>query len=167
MSDHRSIEKLAANHDIAAFTSGEAALDQFLHRHALGNQSAGSAQTYVATENGRVIGYYTLSVGQVAHENAAVRIARGMPRYPIPVMLLARLAIATDRQGIGLGPGLLKDALLRTVSAAEIAGIRAMLVHAKNERAKGFYEHFGFTASPTDPLHLYLLLKDAKKMLDL
>lgn len=160
----RRIEKLNSSHVLSAFDCGADALNTYLKRHALSNQSAGSAQTHVALEDDRPIGFYTLTVAQAAHAEAGPRVAKGMPRYPIPVMLLARLAIDVSAQGKGLGAGLLKDAILRTLQAADIAGIRAMLVHAKDENARQFYEYFGFAPSPTDPLHLFLLLKDARKM---
>lgn len=160
----RAIEKLAAAHDLSAFDCGVETLNVWLRRFAFSNQNAGSAQTWVAVEDGRVVGFYSLAVAQIAHEDAGARVAKGMPRHPIPVMLLARLGIALTEQGRGLGSGLLKDAILRTLQAAEIAGIRALLVHAKDESPKRFYEHFGFIPSPTDPLHLLLLLKDARRI---
>jgi predicted N-acetyltransferase YhbS len=109
-----------------------------------------------------VAGYYTLVVGSVEYEGAPERLRKGLARHPVPVMLLARLAIATSWQGKGLGAGLLKDAMLRTLQAADIAGIRAFVVHAKDDAAKTFYERFDFTPSPSDPDHLFRLLKDIR-----
>jgi predicted N-acetyltransferase YhbS len=104
-------------------------------------------------------------VGQVEYDDAPQRLTKGLARHPVPIMLLARLAIATTWQGKGLGAGLLKDAMLRTLQAAEIAGIRAFAVHAKDDVAKAFYEHFDFDPSPSDPYHLFRLLKDIRALL--
>ena len=159
------IEKLRREHDTAAFHSGEEGLDRFLDRYALTNQQAGGSASYVALSGDRIVGFYSLAVGQVMYEDAPERLAKGLARHPVPVMLLARLAVDTDWQGKGIGSGLLKDALLRTVQAADIVGIRAVIVHAKNDGARMFYEHFGFQPSPTDPYHLFRLLKDIRAMI--
>ena len=143
---------------------GKDELNRFLRRFAFANQQANSAQTSVACRGQAVVGYYSLTVGTVAHAEATERVKKGMPRYPIPVMILARLAVDKDEHGRGLGRGLLKDALLRTAQAAVIAGIRALLVHAKDDEAKAFYEHFDFEPSPTDPYHLLLLIKDVQRL---
>lgn len=163
MSDPLGIEKLQPHHDVAAFDCGSEGLNRFLHRFALTNQKAGAAQTYVALSGEIVIGYYSLAVGEVTHDNAPERLAKGLARHPVPIMLLARLAVSVDWQGRGVGAGLLKDAMLRTLQAADIAGIRAFAVHAKDDNARRFYEHFGFLPSPTDPLHLYLLIKEIRR----
>ena len=123
------------------------------------------SQTYVLISKDRVIGYYTLAVGDVAYDDAAPRLKKGLARHPVPIMLLARLAIAKDWHGKGIGSALLKDALLRTLAAADIAGIRAFAVHAKDDEARSFYEHFDFAASPSDPMHLFVLIKDIKALL--
>lgn len=159
------IEKLDPSHDVAPFDCGELALNRYLTLHALSNQKAGSATTYIALEEGNVIGYYSLAVGSVIHSAAPDRVTKGLAKYPVPVMLLARLAVDLSVQSQGVGRGLLKDALLRTAQASDIAGIRALLVHAKDRRAKHWYQQFDFEESPTDPLHLYLLLKDIRKAL--
>jgi GNAT superfamily N-acetyltransferase len=159
------IEKLQRGHPVESFDCGREALNRFLIRHALQNQQAGASQTYVAPAAPEIAGYYTLVVGQVEYEQAAERLKKGLARFPVPVMLLARLAVSTSWQGKGIGPGLLKDAMLRTLQAAEIAGIRAFLVHAKDDQAKAFYERFGFLPSPSDPFHLYRLLKDIRAFL--
>ena len=104
-------------------------------------------------------GYYTLVVGEVGYEHAAERLKKGLARHPVTVMVLGRLAVARGQQGKGLGAGLLKDALLRTLQAAGIAGIRAFVVQAKDDEARAFYERYDFTSSPTDPYHLLILLK--------
>lgn len=161
----KTIEKLTARHDVAPFDCGEAALNRYLTVHALSNQKAGSATTYVACESNNIIGYYSLAVGSVIHASAPDRVTKGLAKHPIPVMLLARLAVDVTAQSHGVGKGLLKDALLRTTQAADIAGIRALLVHAKDSKAKHWYQQFDFEESPTDPLHLFLLLKDIKKAL--
>lgn len=159
------IEKLQRGHAVESFDCGREALNRFLIRHALPNQQAGDSRTYVALAGQEVAGYYTLVVGQVEHDAAPERLKKGLAHHPVPVMLLARLAIATAWQGKGLGSGLLKDAMLRTLQAADIAGIRAFAVHAKDDEAKAFYEHFDFLASPTDPYHLFRLLKDVRALL--
>lgn len=163
-----SIEKLAADHDTSQFDCGKQDLNRFLQRFALVNQAAHAAQTYVLCRTDRlVIAYYSLAVGAVEHAAAPSRVGQGLARHAIPVMLLARLAIDRNEQRRGLGKALLKDALLRTAQAADIAGIRALLVHAKDEDARAWYAHFDFEPSPTDPFHLFLLLKDIKALIEL
>lgn len=161
------IAKLSAAHRVAEFDCGREALNAFLARYALTNQAMQGAQTYVALEDGKpeVLGYYSLAVGQVQHEDAPERLTKGLARHPVPVMILARLAIDQSWQGRGLGQGLLRDAILRTLQAAEIAGIRAIVVHAKDEPARAFYAHFGFTSWAENTLQLFLLLKDARAYL--
>lgn len=154
------IEKLDGHHLVEAFDCGQDALNRYLIRFALANQRANSARTYVALDDGRVIGYYTLAVGAVAHAEAAARLVKGMARHPVPVMILARLAVDGAWQGRGIGAGLLKDAMRRTVQAADLAGIRALVVHAKDGNARAFHERFGFAPSPTDPLHLFVMIKE-------
>ena len=156
------IEKLQRAHHIDSFDCGKEALNRFLIRHALQNQQAGASQTYLAFSSDEVIGYYTLVVGQVAYADASERLTKGLARHPVPIMLLARFANALNWQGQGVGSGLLKDAMRRTLEAADIAGIRALAVHAKDEEARAFYDHFDFVASPTDPFHLFLLLNDVR-----
>lgn len=150
----------------AAFDCGHPELNQFLQRFALVNQKANSAQTYVCCEHDtiRVAGFYSLVVGSVEPSAAASRVVKGLARHPVPVMILARLAIDRKHQSAGLGRALLKDALLRTLQAADIAGIRAVLVHAKDDAARNWYLHWGFEPSPTDPYHLFLLIKDLLKL---
>ena len=160
------IEKLARTYAVDDFDCGREALNRFLIRFALPNQQAEASRTYLAMADGKIAGYYTLVVGQVEYEGAAARLKKGLARHPVPVMLLARLAVATAWQGKGIGSGLLKDAMLRTLRAADIAGIRAFVVHAKDEEARAFYEKFDFLPSPTDPYHLFRLMKDIRAMYD-
>ena len=159
------IEKLQRAHDLDAFDCGRDALNRFLLRYALPNQQAGASQTYIGLADEEVAGYYTLVVGRVEHSEAPERLVKGLAHHPVPIMLLARLAVATPWQGKGLGSGLLKDAMLRTLQAADIAGIRAFAVHAKDDAARAFYERFDFVASPSDPYHLFRLLKDIRAAL--
>ena len=159
------IEKLERSHAIDAFDCGREALNRFLIRYALQNQQAGASQTYVALADQEIVAYYTLVVGQVEHNDAPERLTKGLAHHPVPIMLLARLAVSISWQGKGLGAGLLKDAMLRTLQAADIAGIRAFAVHAKDDEARAFYEHFDFVPSPGDPYHLFRLLKDIRAVL--
>lgn len=156
---------MAASDQLDSFDCGQPALNQFLQRFALGNQKANSTQTYVVCCEGAVVGFYSLAVGSVEPGAAAPRVIKGMPRHPMPVMLLARLAVDNQHQSMGLGRALLKDALIRTVRAADIAGIRALLVHAKDDDARNWYLQWEFEPSHTDPFHLFLLMKDIKAML--
>lgn len=149
-----------------SFDCGDVALNSFLHRFALVSQQSNSAQTYVCGYGGSVVGFYSLAVGSVDPAAAAPRVIKGVPRHPVPVMILARLAVDVAHQRVGLGRALLKDALRRTAQAADIAGIRALLVHAKDERARNWYLSFDFEPSPSDPLHLFLLMKDLRAALD-
>ena len=157
------IEKLQRSHAIDAFDCGREALNLFLIRYAFQNQQAEASQTYVALSDEELVGYYTLVVGQVEYNDAPGRLTKGLARRPVPIMLLARLAVAIRWQGKGLGSGLLRDAMLRTLQAAEIAGIRAFAVH---DEARAFYQHFDFVPSPSDPYHFFRLLKDLRKLLN-
>jgi GNAT superfamily N-acetyltransferase len=159
------IEKLTRQHAVETFDCGEAPLNRFLSRYALQNQQANASQTYIGVSGDDVIGFYTLVVGEVAYDGAPERLTKGLARHPVPVMLLARLAVSLDWQGKGVGGGLLRDAVLRTLQAADIAGIRAFIVHAKNDAARAFYKRYGFMESPSDPLHLYVLVKDLRTLL--
>ena len=159
------IEKLRRDHAVEGFDCGKEALNRFLERHALQSQQAGATATYVALHGDGVVGFYSLAVGQVEYTDAPERLVKGLARHPVPVMLLARMAVASSYQGKKLGAGLLKDAMLRTLQASEIAGIRAFVVHAKDDDARAFYERFDFMASPTDPYHLVLLMKDLHALL--
>lgn len=158
------IEKLRRDHPVNGFACGREELDRFLIRHALTNQQASASQTYLGLHDDEVIGFYSLVVGEVAYADAPERLTKGLARHPVPIMLLARLAVSTAWQGRGIGAGLLKDAMRRTLQAADIGGIRAFAVHAKDDTAQRFYEHFDFAPSPTDPLHLFLLIKDLRPL---
>jgi len=163
MMETRRIEKLRRDHPIDAFDCGQEDLNQWLRKHALQNQGAGAAQTYVGLVGEVVIGYYSLAVGQIEYNDAPERLRKGLARHPVPIMLLARLAVDKNWQKKGVGRALLRDAVLRTMQAADIAGIRALAVHAKDEQARRYYEQFDFAASPADPLHLLVLLKDIRR----
>ena len=153
---------LAASHRLDDFDCGEAALDDWLKRRALANQSSGASRTFVATDqDGIVCGYYAIAAGAVAHQLATSSVRRNMPD-PVPVMVLARLAVNRRAQGQHLGASLLKDAVNRAVAVSQDAGVRALLVHALHEKAKQFYEHYGFQPSPTHPLTLMLRLSSVK-----
>ncbi len=163
--DYSPVRKLAATDQVDAFDCGQAALNQFLQRYALVNQKAGSAQTYVCCRDDVVVGFYSLVVGSVDPEAAPSRVMKGLARHPVPVMILARLAVDTQHQRKGLGQALLRDALLRTAQAADIAGIRCLLIHAKDDAARRWYESWEFEPSPSDPYHLFLMIKDIKGLL--
>ena len=157
---------LNENHNLDDFDCGNAILNNWLKRYAMQNQRANSAKTFVVCDNNRVIGFYSLAVGSIEHEVASKRTKKGLARHPIPVMILARLAVHIKYQGKKIGSGLLKDALLRTLEASEHAGIRAIFVHAKDEIARNFYHSFDFEPSPVDSLKLMLLIKDIQKSID-
>ena len=164
--DYAPVRKLAATDQTDAFDCGQAALNQFLQRYALVSQKANSAQTYVCCQGDVVVGFYSLAVGSIDPEAAPPRVMKGLARHPVPIMILARLAVDKEHQRKGLGQALLKDALLRTAQAADIAGIRCLLVHAKDDSARRWYELWEFEPSPTDPYHLFLMLKDLKSLLN-
>jgi GNAT superfamily N-acetyltransferase len=161
----RRIEKLRRDHPVEGFDCGHEQLNRYLLRYAWQNQQAGASQTYVGIVDDTVAGFYTLAAGQVTQEEAPSRLTKGLARHPVPIMLLARLGVDRRWQGQGIGKALLKDAMLRTLRAADIAGIRAFAVHAKDENAKRFYEHFDFIPSPVDPLHLFVLPKDLRRII--
>lgn len=164
MNDVRRVEKLRRDHPVEDFDCGREELNRYLVRYAWQNQQAGAAQTYVGIVGEAIVGYHTLAVGHVTLEHAPERLTKGLARHPVPVMLLARLAADRRWRGQGIGKSLLRDAMLRTLQAAKIAGIRALAVHAKDEDARRFYEHFDFVPSPTDPMHLFVLLKDVRRI---
>lgn len=155
-------EPLAPDHVLAGFDCSREPLNLWLSRYARQAAAAGSARTYVIvdSEQRRVVGYHALTAAGLEREGATARVRKGMPRYPVPVVLLARLAVDLSVTGRGLGGWLLRDAMLRTVAAAETIGVRAMLVHAKDDDARRFYLRHGLESSPSDPLHLMILLKD-------
>lgn len=156
---------IAPGDDCTGFDSGEESLDRYLLERALANHLADLARCYVCLDADRVIGYYTLSAVAVERSTLPGRVRRNAPD-PVPAVLLGRLAIDTTAQGGGLGRFLVRDAILSTLLAAERVGVRVLLVHALHESAARFYEALGFTRSPTDPLHLYLLLADVRRSLE-
>ena len=161
------VEPISASHDVSRFDCGvHESLNHWLRRFALVNQRNETARTYVVHRNQLVVGYYSISAGSVSTEDSPARVAKGLARHPIPVILLGRLAIDKQEKGSGLGKALLKDALARIAQAADIVGARAVLVHAIDEPARRFYEHFGFEPSPIHELQLVLLMKDLRAALD-
>ena len=157
-------EPLLASHRLDDFDCGKPALNDWLVRHARQAQSAGSARTFVVAEAQRVAGFFSLTVGQVDTLEAPPRIRQGMGRYPVPVVILARLGVSVQDQGRGVGIGLLKDAIRRALMISEQAGIRALLTHPMDEEAARFYSRFGFEPSPLREVQLLLLLKDARRV---
>ncbi len=165
MNAARSIEKLRPDHPTQDFNCGREELNRYLLRYAWANQQAGAALTYVGLVGDNTVGYYSLAVGEVTRDEAPERLTKGLARHGVPINLLARLAVDLRWQGQGVGKGLLRDAMQRTLQAADIAGIRAFAVHAKDEAAKRFYEKFDFIPSPADRMHLFVLLKDVRRMI--
>ncbi|HEY1679512.1 MAG TPA: GNAT family N-acetyltransferase [Candidatus Sulfotelmatobacter sp.] len=158
------VEPLNENHNLDQFDCGEhKSLTTWLRQFARTNQAGNSSRTFVVHRAARVVGYYSLAASSVGKEQASIRAAKGQPNHPVPVILLARLAVDKTEQHQGLGPALLKDALLRCQRAALEIGARAVLVHAIDETARGFYRHFGFEDCAVDDLHLMLLIKDIKR----
>jgi GNAT superfamily N-acetyltransferase len=155
-------QHITPEHDLSTFECGVPELDHWLRHRAHQNETTGASRTYVVTAGGRVVGYYALATGDVSHRQVTGRVRRNMPD-PIPVMVLARLAVHREYQGKGLGVALLKDALLRTLQASEVAGIRAVLLHAVSESSKSFYLHHGFAVSPIDPMTMMITLADLEK----
>lgn len=158
------IEKLSRQQAVEAFDCGSEPLNRYLRKYALTNQLANAAQTYVALSSTELIGFHSLAVGEVSYVDAPERLAKGLARHPVPAMILARLAVHKDWQGKGVGAGLLKDAVLRTLQAAEIAGIRAIVVHAKDAAAQSFYKRFNFAEGLGDPMHMYALIKELRAL---
>jgi GNAT superfamily N-acetyltransferase len=158
-------QPLKAEHDLSQFDSGRPVLDDWLRQRAAKNERLSASRTYVVCEGMRVVGYYCLSSGAVEIRQASGKIRRNMPD-PVPIMLMGRLAVDRTQQGKGLGRALLKDAILRTLKAAEIAGMKALLVHALDQDAARFYRRNGFLDSPLDPLVLMLPLETARKAVE-
>lgn len=143
-----------------AFDCGIPALNDYLRKFALQNHSNLSAKTFVALRGETIAGYYTLASASASPQEPPARVTKGLARHPVPLMLIARLAVDQTEKGRGLGRALMKDALLRILKASEDFGCQAVVVHAKDQETKSFYEKCGFVPSPITPLHLYLLLKD-------
>ncbi len=153
----RQMERTSFDCDVAPF-------NEYLQRYALQNQKKDAARTYVVVDaESKIVGYYTLVFGSVSTEDATPDVAAGLGRYPIPIILIARLAVDVSMKGKGLGGQLLRDALLRSFQASDIAGLRAVLVHAKDDRAKQFYQKYGFVSSPLDELQLFLRISDIRE----
>jgi predicted N-acetyltransferase YhbS len=161
----RGPEALDAGHRLETFDCGKPALNAWLVRHARQAQASGSAKTFIVADDERVVGYFSLTVGQVDTLDAPERIRKGMGHYPIPVVILARLAVSIQDQGRGIGVGMLRDAIRRTLVISEQAGIRAMLTHPIDADAARFYQRFGFMSSPLREQQLLLLLKDARRLM--
>ncbi len=161
----RGPEPLDSTHDVDEFDCGVASLNGYLTRQALNDQAAEKTRTFVVARGRSVIGYFSLAASAVEPDNATSRVSRGQGSQLIPAILLGRLAVDQQEQGRGSGEGLLMEALARAAAAADGIGARAVLVHAADERARGFYAKYGFEQSPTDPLHLMLLMKDLRKTL--
>ncbi len=164
MSGYSRPRPISADDDTSSFDSGEPPLDDYLRQRALANHVQGASRCFVTCRAGRVVGYYALASASVQHRDVTGKVRRNMPD-PLPVILLSRLAVDRKEQGSGLGKHLLRDAILRSVAASEIIGVRALFVHALNDTARAFYAHFDFEPSPTDPLHLLLLMKDARAVI--
>jgi predicted N-acetyltransferase YhbS len=159
----RGPQPLGPQHRLEGFECGKPALSEWLLRHARQAQRAGSAKTFVVTDDDRVVAYFSLTVGQINTLEAPERARKGMGQYPLPVVVLARLAVSQQHQGRGIGIGLMQDAIRRTVLIAEQAGIRALLTHPIDAEATRFYTRFGFIASPLREQQLLLLPKDARR----
>lgn len=155
---------LEARHRAESFHSGVQSLDEWLRRHALQSHRGGGSRVFVTTKvDTDVVGYYALAAGAVMPHETTARLVRGLAAdQPVPVVLLGRLAVDVRHQGQYLGRSLLLDAMTRVLEAGELLGIRALLVHAIDERAREWYAQLGFEHTPTHPLHLLLLIKDLR-----
>jgi GNAT superfamily N-acetyltransferase len=163
MAEYSPVTLLGSSHDRGQFNCGIEPLNVYLKQYALQNQKKGIVRNYVICSDRRVVGYYSLAYGSVAQAEAPPTITKRIGKYPVPVMILARLAVDLCAKGQGLGTALLKDAVLRTLQAADIAGLKAIFVQAKNDEVKQFYEKHGFIPSPHDPLHLFFPLDPLRK----
>lgn len=169
MSGYTNPSKLTPETPLDGFHCGSQALDEWLDKHALTNQRAGTSTTFVTSETGsqQIAGYYALATGGVVPSDAPARVTKGVPRHPIPVIILARLAVHEDHQGRRIGRGLLRDAMLRVAAAAQEVGVRALLIHAKDDDAREFYlAQADFEPSLVGPLQLFLLLKDLRRAIE-
>lgn len=155
--------RLTPNHQLDSFSSGNSNLDIWLKSRAIKNENEGASRTYVVSIGQKVVGYYCLANGGIARDAAPSKVKRNMPD-PVPVMIIGRLAVDASFQKQGIGRGLLRDAILRTMQASKIAGIKAILVHADSEKAKQFYENCGFQVSPIEPMTLLITITEAQKV---
>ena len=160
------LERLDKHHDVTTFRSGSEVLDGWLHRHALAAQRMDSARTFIATQSGRIVGYFSLTMGSVLRAEAPAKLVRGMPAYPVGMVLLARLAVDQSQQGKGLGAMLLAEALRKAVAAGEVAAARLIVVDAVDQKAAAFYRRYGFVQVPENPQRLYRRMKDVRASLD-
>lgn len=163
---HLRLERIDAHHDLSTFQSGNDELDTWLRRHALAAQQMDSARTFVLTHNDVVIGYFSLTMGSVLRADAPAKLVRGLPAYPVGMVLLARLAVDGREQGGGLGAQLLAEALRKAVAAGEAAAARLVVVDAADDQAQRFYKHYGFISAPEQPLRLYRRMKDIRASLE-
>jgi len=159
------LERLDAHHDLTRLDSSNEELDDWLRRRALAAQQMDSARTFVVTEQGRVVGYFSLTMGSVVRRDAPAKLGRGLPAYPVGVVLLARLAVDRRQQGRGLGATLLADSLRKAVAAGEAAAARLVVVDAIDANAARFYERYGFIPAPEHPRRLYRRMKDIARSL--
>lgn len=170
MTIYREPVRLTEGHDVSGFKCGNAVLDEWFEKFALNDQRSGMTRTYVITadDGEEVVGFYALSTGGTAHDEAPPRVKRGVARHPVPVIILTRLGVHEDHQGKRLGRGLLRDALIRVANAADEIGVRALLIHCKDDEARSFYlsQVKEFEPSPVDPLQLFLLMKDLRLALE-
>lgn len=158
---------LCKDHDFLGFDCGSAPLNTYLVRHALANQANNSARTFVTLSGDRVIGYYSLAASAVECDDAQSRMAKGLARHPIPVILMARFAVDKAFQRRGVGASLFRDAIARCMNVSRDIGARAFIVHAKDDEAKAFYERFGMKPFPANEFHLFLLMKDVERALEI
>lgn len=149
------VEVLSSKHDRTSFDCGVEALNLFLKQYAMQNQRNRFVRTYLCLHEGKVVGYYSLAFGETKRDSVPAILTRGAGKYPVPTMVLARLAVDVTEQGKGIGEALLKNAVMRTRQAADIAGLRTIVVHAKDEKAQSFYAKYGFIASIDNPLTMF------------
>jgi predicted N-acetyltransferase YhbS len=164
--DQLHIDRLTAEHDVSTFDSGVAELDDWIRRHAIAAQAMDSARTFVAVRQRTVIGYFSLTMGSVRKKDVPQKLVRGLPGYPVGMVLLARLAVDKKTQGEGIGALLLSEALRRAVTAGEAAAARLVVVDAIDDNAEAFYRHFGFLPAPEHPHRLFRRMKDIRASLD-
>jgi predicted N-acetyltransferase YhbS len=160
------LERLGEHHDVSGFASGNGELDKWLQRHALAAQAMDSARTFVLLRDDTVVGYFSLTMASMRREDAPTRLIRGLPAYPVGMVLVARLAVAAAEQGAGLGARLLSEALRKAAHAGEIAAARLVLVDAIDDSAAAFYRRHGFTPAPENPLRLYRRMKELRASVD-
>jgi predicted N-acetyltransferase YhbS len=160
------LQRLAERHDLTGFESGNAELDRWLKHHARAAQKMDSARTFVVVDDNRIVAYFSLTMASVLRHDAPARLVRGLPGYPVGVVLLARLAVHRSDQRQGLGALTLTEALRKAVAAGEQAAARLVVVDAIDDNAVQFYERYGFIAAPEHPRRLYRRIKDIRASLD-